>query len=117
VTTSTPFQGPAPNPGVLSTTQKAVNLSTAAGQTVTYTQLSVSVPAGQQWSLSVFPNNQTTKWLSIYPLSGTGTTQLFLTAFSTGLANGAYTATLVFQSVNTLPQFINVTVTFLIGAS
>jgi uncharacterized protein (TIGR03437 family) len=117
VTTSTPFQGPAQNPGVLSTSVKSLNLSTAAGQTVTNSQLSVSLPAGQQWSLSVFPNNQTTKWLSIYPLSGTGPTQLFLTAFSTGLANGAFTATLVFQSVNTLPQFINVPVTFVIGAS
>jgi uncharacterized protein (TIGR03437 family) len=117
VTTSTPFQGPAQNPGVLSTSLTSLNLSTGAGQTVTNSQLSVSVPAGQQWSLSVFPNNQTTKWLSIYPLSGTGPTQLFLTAFSTGLANGAYTATLVFQSVNTLPQFINVPVTFVIGAS
>lgn len=116
VTTSVPFQGPSPNPGVLSTLVKSIPLSTGPGQTVTY-NTSVSVPAGQQWSLSVFPNNQTTKWLSIYPLSGTGPSQVFLTAASSGLANGAYTATLVFQSVNTLPQFINVPVTFVIGAS
>ncbi len=116
VTTSVPFQGPSPNPGVLSTLVKSIPLSTSPGQTVTY-NTSVSVPAGQQWSLSVFPNNQTTKWLSIYPLSGTGPSQVFLTAVSSGLANGAYTATLVFQSVNTIPQFINVPVTFVIGAS
>lgn len=117
VTASTPFQGPAQNPGALSTSQQSVNLSAGAGQTVTNNQLSVNVSAGQQWSLLVFPNNQTTKWLNIYPLSGTGPTQLFLTAYASGLANGAYTATLVFQSVNTVPQFINVPVTFVIGAS
>ena len=116
VTTSVPFQGPSPNPGALSTSVQSIPLSTGAGQTVTY-NMAVNVPAGQQWSLSVFPNNQTTKWLSIYPLSGTGPAQIFLTAASAGLANGAYTATLVFQSVNTLPQFVNVPVTFVIGAS
>jgi uncharacterized protein (TIGR03437 family) len=116
VTASVPFQGPSQNPGLLSTSAKALNLSTGAGQSVNPT-ITVNVPAGQQWSLSVFPNNQTTKWLSLYPLSGTGSSQVFLTADSTGLANGAYTATLVLQSVNTLPQFINVPVTFVIGAS
>lgn len=116
VTASVPFEGPSPNPGALSTSASSIVLSTGAGQTVT-SNLTVSVPAGQQWSLSVFPNNQNTKWLSIYPLSGTGSSQVFLTAAASGLTNGAYTATLVFQSVNTLPQFINVPVTFKIGVS
>jgi uncharacterized protein (TIGR03437 family) len=114
-TASVPFQGPASNPGALSTSVKSISLSD--GQSFPYNKLSVNVPAGQQWSLSVFPNNQTTTWLSIYPLAGTGPTQIFLTANANGLANGAYTATLVFQSVNTVPQFVNVPVTFIIGAS
>jgi uncharacterized protein (TIGR03437 family) len=117
VTATTPFQGPASNPGTLSTSLKAVNLSATPGQTITNNQLAVNVPNGQAWSLSLFPNNQTTRWLNVYPLSGTGPTTIFLTMYSTGLANGAYTATLVFQSVNTLPQFVNVPVTFVIGAS
>jgi uncharacterized protein (TIGR03437 family) len=116
VTTAVPFQGPSRSPGNLSTSVKSLNLSTGAGQSV-MPIISVSVPSGQQWSVSVFPNNQTTKWLSLYPLSGTGSSQIFLTADSSGLNNGAYTATLVFQSVNTIPQFVNVPVTFVIGAS
>jgi uncharacterized protein (TIGR03437 family) len=116
VTATVPFQGPSANSGVLSTSVDSIPLSTGAGQTVT-SSFSVSVPSGQQWSLSVFPNNQTTKWLSIYPLSGTGPGKIFLTAAGAGLANGAYTATLVVQSVNTIPQFVNVPVTFTIGES
>jgi uncharacterized protein (TIGR03437 family) len=116
VTASVPFRGPSANSGVLSTSVDSIPLSTGAGQTVT-SKFSVSLPSGQQWSLSVFPNNQTTKWLSIYPLSGTGPAEVFLTAAGAGLANGAYTATLVVQSVNTIPQFVNVPVTFTIGGS
>jgi len=33
------------------------------------------------------------------------------------MANGAYTATLVVQSINTIPQFVNVPLTFTIGGS
>jgi uncharacterized protein (TIGR03437 family) len=40
-----------------------------------------------------------------------------LVAAASGLADGVYTTTLIFQSANTFPQFVNVPVTFTIGAS
>ena len=79
--------------------------------------VNVSLPSGQPWTVSVFPANQKTGWLAVSPLSGTGPTTVNLVAAATGLANGAYTATLIFQSANTTPQFVNVPVTFTIGAS
>jgi uncharacterized protein (TIGR03437 family) len=65
----------------------------------------------------VFPASQKSGWLRVLPLSGTGPTTVNLVAAAPGLANGAYTTTLVFQSPNTTPQFVNVPVTFTIGAS
>jgi uncharacterized protein (TIGR03437 family) len=116
VTSSTPFQGPGQNAGALSTSRSSLALKASPGQTVT-SSLTVNVPAGQPWSLSIFPSNRTTSWLVISPLAGTGSTLVTVVASSPGLANGAYTATLVFQSVNTIPQFVNVPLTFTIGAS
>ena len=116
VTSSTPFQGPGQNAGTLSTSRSSIALSASPGQTVN-ANLTVHVPAGQQWSISVFPSNRTTSWLIVSPLAGTGSTVVNVVAASPGLANGAYTATLVFQSVNTVPQFVNVPLTFTIGAS
>jgi uncharacterized protein (TIGR03437 family) len=53
----------------------------------------------------------------VYPQSGKGPGQVSLTASAAGLPNGAYLATLVFESANTLPQFLNVPVLFMVGAS
>jgi uncharacterized protein (TIGR03437 family) len=116
VTTAVPFQGPGQSAGALSTSRASLPLIVSPGQSVS-SNLTVNLPAGQQWSLSVFPSNQTTSWLVVYPLSGTGTTQVNLVASSPGLFNGAYTATLVFQSVNTIPQFVNVPITLTVGAA
>jgi len=65
--------------------------------------------------VSVFPANQKTRWLAVSPTSGRGPTQIKLIANSTGLATGAYTATLIFQSDKTIPQTVNVPVVFLVG--
>jgi adhesin/invasin len=67
--------------------------------------------------MSPFPANQKSSWLVAYPQSGTGTATVNLVLSAAGLASGVYTANLVFQSVNTIPQFVNVPVTFTIGAS
>jgi uncharacterized protein (TIGR03437 family) len=79
--------------------------------------VSVSLPSGQPWTVSVFPANRKTGWLTVSQLSGTGPAQVNLAATAAGLANGVYTATLIFQSANTTPQYVNVPVTFTIGAS
>jgi len=113
---SVPFQAAGQNAGALSASRSSINLTASAGQSATAT-LSVNVPAGQNWSLSLFPNNQNTSWLVVFPQSGSGTTTVNLVAASGGIPNGVHTANLVFQSVNTIPQFVNVPVTFTVGAS
>ncbi len=115
-TASVLFQGPGQSPGALSASKTSVTLTSAAAQTAT-TSFNVSVPAGEKWTVGVFPANQKSSWLVVYPLSGAGPAQVNLTASSTGLPNGVYTATLVLQSVNTIPQFVNVPVTYSIGNS
>jgi uncharacterized protein (TIGR03437 family) len=110
------FQNPAISPGELSTSRDGLNLSVSSGQ-ATSASLQVSVPAGQQWTLSIIPANQRTSWLTVSPLSGTGPATVTAKASGAGLANGAYVATLVFQSVNTMPQSVNVPVTFSNGLS
>ncbi len=81
------------------------------------TTVNVNVPSGQAWTVSAFPASQKSGWLTVFPLSGTGPATVNLVAAAPGLANGVYTTTLVFQSANTTPQFVNVPVTFTIGAS
>ena len=81
------------------------------------TTVNVTVPAGQAWTVSVFPASQQSGWLTVFPLSGTGPGSVNLVAAAPGLANGAYTTTLVFQSPNTTPQFVTVPVAFTIGPS
>jgi uncharacterized protein (TIGR03437 family) len=108
-TLSTVFDGAGANVGALSVSQPTLALSVAPGQT-TSTTLTVNAPSGQAWTLSVFPANQSTRWLVVSPLSGTGSATLNVTASAADLSVGGYTATLVFQCVNTIPQFVNVPV-------
>ena len=49
------------------------------------------------------------------PTSGKGPAQIKLIGNATGLANSAYSTTLLFQSENTVPQIINVPVVFAVG--
>jgi uncharacterized protein (TIGR03437 family) len=111
------FKGPASNAGELLVSSELVLLGLAnSGASPTSSTLDVVVPANQSWTVSVFPANETTSWLVASPLSGSGPGQVTLTA-SGGLANGAYIADLAVQSLNTIPQFIDVPVALLIGAS
>jgi len=70
-----------------------------------------------QWTVSVFPANRTTSWLQVSALSGTGSAQLSLQASASGLSNGVYNATLIIQASSALPQFVDVPVVFVVGAS
>ena len=115
-TASVPFLGPVANGGALSVSKQSLVLS-ANPQTTATASLNAILPATQDWTASVFPANQTTSWLVMSPLGATGPTALNLTASAAGLPNGVYTATLVFQALNTIPQFVNVPVTFVVGGS
>jgi hypothetical protein len=102
-----------PNPGTLAISKKSVELSAETGSVES--TLNVNLPANETWSVSVLPANQKTRWLAVSPTSGRGSTQVKLTANSTGLAKGAYTATLVLQSDKTVPQAVSIPVVFLVG--
>jgi uncharacterized protein (TIGR03437 family) len=115
-TLAVPFQGPQQSMGGLSTSEDSVSLAADASQSAT-ASVSVDVPSGEKWSVSVFPANQESSWLVVFPLSGAGPSHVMLVASAAGMESGVHTATLVFQSVNTIPQFVNVPITFVIGAS
>jgi len=115
-TLSVTFQNPAASPGALSVSKSSIDMNAGSTQSAAATVI-VSVPAGQLWTVSVFPASQQSAWLTVFPLSGTGPASVNLVAAAPGLASGVYTTTLVFQSVNTTPQFVKVPVAFTIGAS
>jgi uncharacterized protein (TIGR03437 family) len=71
----------------------------------------------QSWTASIFPANRLTAWLSASSLSGVGSGQITLTANGAGFEPGAYQATIVLQSANAIPQYMNVPVIFLLGGS
>ncbi|MBZ5726717.1 MAG: Ig-like domain repeat protein [Acidobacteriia bacterium] len=110
------FQGPGQSAGALSASKSALAMSASPSQSAT-ANLTVTVPANEPWTVSVFPANQKSSWLVVFPQSGTGPSAVNLVASAAGLSSGVYSASLVFQSVKTIPQFVNVPVTFTIGAS
>jgi uncharacterized protein (TIGR03437 family) len=112
------FLPPPANPGTLSTAPAAVSIAAASAGAPGTAKLTVNLPdKTQQWSASVFPMNRTTSWLSASQLSGTGSGTITLTANGTGFEPGAYRATILIQSQNAVPQYINVPVMFVLGGS
>jgi uncharacterized protein (TIGR03437 family) len=111
------FQGPANNPGTLAISSSGLELSASDSSGSANATVNVNVPVGQPWSLLELPANRSTSWLLVSPLSGTGPTQVTITAAGAGLANGTYIADLAFQSSNTLPQYVNLPIVFTIGES
>ena len=112
------FAPPPANPGTLSTTPAAVTMAAASASAPGTAKLTVNLSdKTQQWSATVFPMNRTTSWLSASQLSGIGSGTITLTANGTGFEPGAYRATIVIQSQNAVPQYINVPVMFVLGGS
>jgi adhesin/invasin len=109
------FDAPA-NGGSLATSAQQLSLSVPGSEQATSTTTNVNVGQNAQWTVTVFPSNRKTRWLTVFPQSGAGPAQLTVIADSTGLADGQYSEpTLVFQSDDTLPQFIGVPVSFTVG--
>ncbi len=118
-TVSAFFEGPATNPGALSTSADSNNdvvaMAAATSAQSATASVAVKVNSGQSWSVTVFPSNRASSWLVAYPLSGSGPATVNLSAAGAGLANGLHQATLVFQSLNALPESIAVNVNFVVG--
>ena len=120
-TASAVFDGPSNTGSVLSVGARSVTLSVPDATHSTSAQIQVNVAKGQQWVASIFPSNQTTRWLAAAPLSGVGPGVVNIAASGSpndgaSLDNGTYSAVIAIQSVNSLPQFINIPVTFTVGS-
>jgi uncharacterized protein (TIGR03437 family) len=115
-TLAVPFRGPGQSAGSLSSSKSSISLAASASGTAT-ASLNLSLASSEPWTVSVFPANQKTSWLVVFPQSGTGPAQVNLLASGAGVPPGVYNATLVFQAVDTIPQFVNVPITFTVGGS
>ncbi|MCX6629410.1 MAG: protease pro-enzyme activation domain-containing protein [Candidatus Solibacter sp.] len=67
-----------------------------------------------QWTASVVPG---ANWLTVSPLSGTGSGPLKIAVNAAGLSRGAHQGTVTVQSGDAIPQVIAVPVTFVVGTS
>lgn len=110
------FEPPASNPGPLSASTEFLTMNVSSAGLVTSSKVNVSVGQGQAWSVSTYPSNTATNWLTVYPLSGVGPGTLNVSASAAGLSPGLYLATLVFQSPNSIPQYYNTYVYFVVTA-
>ena len=111
------FAAPPANPGTLAVSPAAISIAAASGQPAT-TKVAVNLSdKTQSWTAAVYPANRTTAWLTASQLSGTGSGTITLTANGTGFEPGVYRATIVIQSQNAVPQYINVPVMFVLGGS
>ena len=81
-----------------------------AGTSITTAPLSGS----PQWTASVLPG---ASWLTVSPPSGTVAGSLRIAVNAAGLSRGAYTGLVTVQSNDTIPQAINVPVTYVVGTS
>ena len=112
------FAAPPVSPAVLSTAPPGVSLAAASASQPVQTTLAVNISdKTQTWTAAIYPANRTTSWLSASQLSGTGPAQITLTASGTGFEPGVYRATIVFESANAAPQYIDVPVMFVLGGS
>jgi uncharacterized protein (TIGR03437 family) len=112
------FAGPPSNPGKISTSPATINLVADSSGNAPPATLAVTLSdKTQPWSASVYPANRTTAWLSLSQFSGTGSGQITLTASSPGFEPGAYRATIVIQSPNAIPQYLNIPVMYVLGGS
>jgi uncharacterized protein (TIGR03437 family) len=106
------------NPTAISAAPATVTLTSPSPSQAAQATLQVGISdKRQQWTAAVYPNNRTAGWLTISQLTGTGPAQITLTASGFGYSPGAYRALIVIQSVNAVPQFIDVPVMFVLGAA
>ena len=111
-----PFGGPT-TPPKISVSPASINLSAGKGSSAQTTLTLNLSDIASTWTASIYPANRTTAWLSASQLAGVGPGQITLRASGDGFAPGAYRATVVLQSQNTVPQYVTVPVTFVLGAS
>ncbi len=112
------FAGPPVNPTKISAAPGNISLAAPGGGKSEEVALAVGISdKTQTWTVSTFPANRTTSWLTVSPRSGAGPALLSVTANGAGFEPGAYSATIVLQCVNAVPQSVTVPVMFVLGGS
>jgi uncharacterized protein (TIGR03437 family) len=119
------YAGRATSPAALSVAENSVTLSVPGASMVSSgvasgavsRSLNVNLAGSGAWTVSVIPANRSTAWLTANAVTAAGSNQVTMSASSGGLTAGVYNATLLIQSTNTVPQFIEVPVIFLVGAT
>jgi uncharacterized protein (TIGR03437 family) len=96
----------------------AVTMSVAGASQNAASTVAIGLAAGSPaWTATVSPANLTSTWLAVSPLSGAGPATLQIQATGAGLSKGAYRAVISIQSAATIPETIDIPVTFVVGAS
>ena len=111
------FAGPPASPARLTATPATVSL---AGSAATPAQATLALGLSdktQPWTVSVYPANRTTSWLTLSQYSGTGPVQITVTASAAGFEPGVYRASLVLQCLNAVPQSVTVPLMYVLGGS
>jgi uncharacterized protein (TIGR03437 family) len=110
------YASPAASAATPSVSSPTAQILANGGQGSTNLDLKFSgAPAA--WNATLLPANRASSWLSVSPTSGTGPAHFTLTGTSSGLSNGVYNAILEIQFVNSIPPFIDVPVSMIVGAS
>jgi len=116
-TVTVSFTAAAANPPAFAVSPAAVNFSVPDTSAPSPASVNLTFTGGSpNWTVKVLPDNRTTAWLQISPLSGSGSGQLQLAA-SAGLSKGVYRALVAITPDSGNPQSITVPVVFVVGAS
>jgi len=116
-TVNTTLATAATNPPDASSSPRVVEMLADGTARVGSGVVDVKFSAGSpQWTATIIPA-RAADWLKVSPLSGSGNSQLTLSASGAALSNGVYDATIVIQSENTIPQATTVRVVFVLGRS
>ena len=111
------FAGPATVPPAFTASPTTVNFSVPDTSAPPNAPVNLTFTGGSpNWTVKVLPDNRTTAWLQVSPLSGSGSGQLQLAA-SAGLSKGVYRALVAITPDTGNPQSITVPVVFVVGAS
>ena len=116
-TVTTTFTGPPANPAVLSASTDAVALSVANAPASATGNVNLYYTGSGSWKVTVLPSNRAAAWLTTLVMSSAATQQINVAASAAGLSPGVYSATLLIQATDAVPQFLEVPVVFTVGFS
>jgi hypothetical protein len=85
-----------------------LSLNSVGGSVV----LAISTSAASQvWKVSVVAPGASPDWVKVYPTSGLGSADVYV-APASGLSAGTYNATLLFESMDAVPQAVPLSITY-----